>query len=196
MSEWEERWRSGQTGWDRGEAAPPLLELLRKDDLPVGRALVPGCGAGYDVLALAAPDRYTVGLDIAPAAAERFEALRTNAQVPLHRATVIVGDFFAYQPEAPFDLVWDYTFLCAIEPSRRPEWVERMRVLVAPHGELVTLLYPTSDAPPSGPPFLLDVNEVRSLLEPVFAATHLAPSRVSHPQRAGREWLARWRHRT
>ncbi|KAG7027674.1 putative thiol methyltransferase 2 [Cucurbita argyrosperma subsp. argyrosperma] len=33
-------------------------------DLPNGRALVPGCGSGYDVVQMASSERYVIGLDI------------------------------------------------------------------------------------------------------------------------------------
>ena len=41
---WEQSWREGRTGWDAGEAAPPLVDLIASGALPKGRALVPGAG--------------------------------------------------------------------------------------------------------------------------------------------------------
>jgi methyl halide transferase len=192
---WESRWRAGDTGWDRGSAAPPLLALILQDNLPFGRALVPGCGAGYDAMALARRERFVVGLDLAPTAAVRFEEERQRAGVPRDRVEIVVGDFFEYRPEAPFDLIWDYTFLCAIDPSLRSRWAEKMDELLAPHGELITLLYPTSDAPAQGPPFLIEPEAIRTLLAPRWVATQLAKVKHSHPERRDREWLGRWRKR-
>ena len=80
---------------------------------------MPGCGAGYDVHCLAGAVDEVVGLDVAPTAAERFHAVRAEAGVPAERARIEVGDFFAFAPDAPFDVIWDYTFLCALEPSQR-----------------------------------------------------------------------------
>ncbi|MCZ7685418.1 MAG: TPMT family class I SAM-dependent methyltransferase [Sandaracinaceae bacterium] len=50
---WEDAWREGRTGWDAGGSPPALIELGARGVLPAGRALVPGCGAGWDVLTLA-----------------------------------------------------------------------------------------------------------------------------------------------
>lgn len=192
---WEDAWREGRTGWDAGGSPPALIELVESGTLPTGRALVPGAGAGYDVLTLASAERAVVGLDLAPTAVERFTALREERGVSETRARVEVADFFAYEPDAPFDLMWDYTFLCAIDPSERRAWADRVDALLAPGGELVTLIFPATEKPPrgEGPPFALPPREVRALLEPRFTPFVFEPVSRSHPGREGMEWIARWR---
>ena len=54
-------------------------------------------------------------------------------------------DFFTHAPEAPYDLVYDCTFLCAIDPTRRQEWAAQMNKLVRPGGEIVSLVFPLGD---------------------------------------------------
>ena len=44
-----------------GASSPALLKLLDANEIPNGRALVPGCGRGYDVVALASKDRKAIG---------------------------------------------------------------------------------------------------------------------------------------
>lgn len=63
-------------------------------------------------------------------------------------------DFFRWAPARPFDLIWDYTFLCALPPSLWPRWAKSMRRLVAPRGVLATLLFPVGDYK-GGPPYAL-----------------------------------------
>lgn len=193
---WEKAWKEGRTPWDAGASPPILEELVRADELPRGRALVPGAGSGYDVLTLATPERRAIGLELSTVAIERFEALRQDAGVPAEHATVVQEDFFEWTPEEPFDLVWDYTFLCAIEPARRREWAERIEALLVPAGELVTLIFPVRQGDPeAGPPYPMSPGLVRDLLEPRFEAVQLAPVETSHPARLGKEWLGRWRRR-
>lgn len=67
---WEKSWRQGVTPWDLGQPTPILLHLLQTASLPKGRVLLPGCGSGHDVIAIASPDRYVVGLDISESAIE------------------------------------------------------------------------------------------------------------------------------
>ena len=51
--EWEERYLSGRTAWDRGGVSPALRHWLASGALRAGRVLVPGCGRGHEVAALA-----------------------------------------------------------------------------------------------------------------------------------------------
>ena len=192
---WEEAWREGRTGWDAGESPPVLRELVAEGSLPSGLALVNGAGAGYDILTLAGPTRRVIGLDLATTAAERFRALRAERDISAQHAELTVDDFFTHEPIAPFDLIWDYTFLCAIEPAQREAWAERVDDLLAPGGELVTLIFPVDPGrdPDEGPPYPLTPDGVRELLAGRFEPTHLAPVDRSHPGREGKEWLGRWR---
>lgn len=193
---WEIAWKEGRTPWDAGASPPVLVELVESGALPDGTALVPGAGSGYDVLTLAAPGRRVVGLDLSDVAIGRFERLRAEAGVPAQRAQMVRSDFFEYEPAGPLDLIWDYTFLCALEPSRRTEWARRMDELLAPDGELVTLVFPVREGDPDeGPPYPMSPDLVRSLLEPTFEAAVLEPVLRSHPSREGKEWLGRWRRR-
>ena len=86
--DWESSWQLGNTPWDAGGPAAQLEALIRADDLPAGRALVPGCGSGYDVLALAGAGRSTLGLEIAPSAIARFRDLRSESGQSVEQADV------------------------------------------------------------------------------------------------------------
>ena len=69
-------WNDGINPGEKFDVLVPLPELqkmVREGAIPNGRALVPGCGRGYDVTLLASPDRVAVGLDIS-AKARRYPA--------------------------------------------------------------------------------------------------------------------------
>ena len=75
MTDWESRYQVGDMPWEKGQASPPLLELLERPvDWGAGPVLVPGCGFGHDVRALGVLGIPVVGLDLAPTAvaATRF----------------------------------------------------------------------------------------------------------------------------
>ena len=131
---------------------------------------MPGCGSGYDVAALAKTSFAPIvtGLDIAPEAIERARSLGLADTVPgtststststIPGTTLICGDFFTH-PLDPFDLVFDYTFFCALPPAMRGRWGERTAALVKPGGRLLTLAFPLApdetalDPAAKGPPF-------------------------------------------
>ncbi len=192
---WEDHWREGNTPWDAA-ASPPILHKLVATGLRGRRALVPGCGAGYDVFTLASAGFEVVGLDVAPSAAPRFAKLRARAGLRQDQARLVTEDFFEFSPPEPFDLIWDYTFLCALDPERRPDWKDKQLSLLHRGGELCTLLFPVDPAAPRnvGPPYPLDPESVRHLLAPELVPITLERVRRSHPGRTGKEWLGRWRH--
>lgn len=209
---WEQAWQEERTGWDAGAPAPALLEYLEQEayaDKPEpGRdhALVPGCGSGYDVFALAQYGYEATGIDLAPTAVKRFETLREQRGLGEARARIALRDFFEFSRDdahqSAYDLIWDYTFLCAIQPSQRADWAEAMARLVRPGGVLLTLLFPirdfddpspTLDTDP-GPPFRLHLEHARRILTPdAFSLEGVHTPQASHPGREGMEQLAIWR---
>jgi hypothetical protein len=144
---WQALWEEAYTPWDRGQPSPALIELLeeRKDlvgeswtvDSALGkrrkRALVPGCGRGYDVLILSAFGYDAHGLDVSEAAmkaAAEYEKLKSGddmykAQDPGGKGEVhwITADFFNddflndVSGDKTFDLLFDYTVRIHANPS-------------------------------------------------------------------------------
>ncbi|TVY49583.1 putative thiol methyltransferase [Lachnellula occidentalis] len=176
---WDELWREDFHPWDNGTPNPAFIEVLTEhrnlfEDPPEGRkrkALVPGCGRGYDVLLLAAHGYDAYGLEISAKALENAKRVegeksgediyKTKEGVERGKVTWLAGDFFKgdFQKDVEgetFDLIYDYTFLSALPPSMRPAWSKRMTELLAPKGRLVCLEWPT-DKPSSegGPPWSL-----------------------------------------
>ncbi|KAF2604291.1 hypothetical protein F2Q70_00024566 [Brassica cretica] len=137
---WEKCWEDGVTPWDQGRATPLILHLLDSSSLPLGRTLVPGCGGGHDVVAMANPERFVVGLDISEKALKK--ASETYGSAPNAKYFAFMKeDFFTWRPDELFDLIFDYVFFCAIEPEMRPAWAKSMYEVLKPEGELITLMY-------------------------------------------------------
>ncbi|XP_074281299.1 putative thiol methyltransferase 2 isoform X5 [Silene latifolia] len=110
LSGWEKCWEIGLTTWDLREPTPIVEHLVRNDLLPKGRALVPGCGSGYDVVTLASPDRYVIGLDLSKSAVKRAgELAATSSNGTCF--SFVQADFFTWNPTELFDLIFDYTLM-------------------------------------------------------------------------------------
>jgi len=215
---WELSWQKGVTPWDAGVPAPSLVRLVADNALPLGRALVPGVGGGYDAIALTRRGRSVVGLDLSPTACAAATKRRDEAGVSPEECVFVEGDFFTAELGL-FQLIFDYTFLCALPPDLRTRWAARMRELLAPEGLLVTLIFPVSDHA-GGPPYAvspqlyeqvymlahslactpctpceLTRTRLQILGDAGFEAVSLAPvpDELSHAARRGKEWLGRWR---
>lgn len=205
QTHWEAQWRDGikpSSRWDIGQASPQLQQLLRSGDLAVKgkRAVVPGCGRGYDVAAFAQAGADATGLDISTTAIRDAEAYlheTLDADCAQH-ARIMLGDFLKDTPSTSYDVGYDYTFGCAMHPDMRSAWAAGWARHLAKGGELVTLVFPVDPTRDrmQGPPYPVTPELYTELLTAVgFENVHLepVPHELSHPARAGREWLGRWR---
>uniref|UniRef100_A0A1J3ERK7 Putative thiol methyltransferase 2 n=1 Tax=Noccaea caerulescens TaxID=107243 RepID=A0A1J3ERK7_NOCCA len=189
---WEKSWEVGATPWDLGKPTPIIAHLVKTGTLPNGRALVPGCGTGYDVVEMASPDRYVVGLDLSKTAIDQSTKLFASLPNAKH-FSFLAEDFFTWEPAEKFDLIFDYTFFCAIEPSMRPLWAEQMDKLLNPGGELLTLMFPLNELS-GNPPYKADVADYEKFLIPLgFEATSIVDNELAIPSRKGNEKVGRWK---
>ncbi|KAJ3708233.1 hypothetical protein LUZ61_011938 [Rhynchospora tenuis] len=188
---WEKSWGEGITPWDLGQPTPVVVHLVQTQSVPKGRVLVPGCGTGYDAVALAGPERYVVGLDISGTAIKKAKEL--SASSPNREYfSFLTEDFFNWNPSELFDLIFDYTFFCALEPVLRSAWAKKISEILKPEGELITLIYVITDQK-EGPPFNNNVSDYEEVLFPLgFKQIYIEDNELAVKPRKGREKLVRW----
>lgn len=182
MTEWEERYRTGDTPWDRGAASPGLVDFLAVEPVR-GTVLVPGCGLGFDVRALATTADRVVGLDIAQSAvrgARKFESIGGEEYVQ--------GDLFTLPQRLTgiFDWVFEHTCFCAIDPGRRPDYVSSVAQALKPDGRLLAVFYLDPEAG-EGPPFPTTPAELDALFGGSFVPLQIWRPAHTYPGREGRE---------
>jgi SAM-dependent methyltransferase len=187
---WEERYRTGDTPWDRGGPSPGLVDYLALHELD-GRVLVPGCGFGYDVRALATKRNYVLGIDVAPSAirgARRF--LRKACE------EYRLADLFALPREftEAFDWVWEHTCFCAIDPSRRSDYVRATASALKPGGHFLGVFYLDPDHG-DGPPYPVTIGELDALFGGVFDYLEGWVPASTYPGREGCELIRLLRKR-
>jgi thiopurine S-methyltransferase len=111
-----------------------------------------------------------------------------------HAARVRHGDFFAPIAEAPFAVVYERAFLCALPRRMWGDWARRSAELVKPGGVLAGYFF--FGAEERGPPFPLgSQDDLARLLEPAFERVEDAPVEDSIPVFAGKERWQVWRRR-
>ncbi|KAI8983062.1 S-adenosyl-L-methionine-dependent methyltransferase [Pilobolus umbonatus] len=159
--DWEGLWQNEQIMWDAGQSSPALVSLLQDKEADAfipksGYGLVPACGSGYDVFALATKDRHVTGLDVSKTCIDKVNKKHPNS--PRNNYNFICADFFQFQSkEGGYDFAYDYTFLCALPPHLRTNWANRYHQIIKKGGILITLMFPL-DAHKGGPPYALSVD--------------------------------------
>jgi SAM-dependent methyltransferase len=183
---WQQRWEKGETGWDIGYPSPPLVEFMETVEDKEARILIPGSGNAYEAEALIRMGfENTFVVDLAPAALESLK--RRFPEYPEDR--MILGDFF--ELEGPFDIILEQTFFCALDPSQRQAYADKMFDLLRPGGILAGVLF---DAPlfTEHPPFGGSKAEYLKYFQG-FEIEKFETARNSIKPRAGRELFIRLR---
>jgi len=217
-NEWDLAWKTDSSSqWDIGKPAPILEYLLKlsvinssttesesalspskfTQCLPNGRALIPACGVGHDVFALASEQRSVLGIEISGHAVSQAQKKRETLVESGDKRTIAFqqGDFFAFQDSVGFDIIYDPHFLCCLLPSKRKDWVKQMKSLLKKDtGWLITLIYPVKKEKSEDPPFIMSASLMKDLLIPEgFEIIYLSAVEVSIPSRKGQEWIGIWK---
>ena len=183
--DWNQRYVEGDTPWDKGAAHPALGAALARGVFS-GRILVPGCGTGHDVRALASLGLEVTGLDIAPLALEKA---RTHAAVGGEKYSL--GDLFDLPGEfaKAFDGVFEHTCFCAIDPQRRADYADAVAAVLKPGGRLLSVFFLDPDNDGEGPPFGCTAEETDRLFASRFRLLEEDAKPPTFPEREGRELL-------
>jgi SAM-dependent methyltransferase len=184
---WDARYRESFVPWDAGRTPAALARFLHGERTPL-RVLIPGCGSAYEALDFVAHGHDVLAVDFSAPALDRARAVLGERAHVLRQA-----DFFADDLGAPFDLVYERAFLCALPRTLWARWAARVAELVRPGGRLAGFFY--FDDGERGPPFGLGSGEADALLAGAFDCITDAPVADSLPVFAGRERWQVWRRR-
>lgn len=177
QGDWEQRYRTGRTAWDRGGVSPALLHWIGAGEMPRGRVLVPGCGHGHEVAELIRHGCQVTAVDIAAQPVMRLIGQLNELQ--LH-ANVIQADLLHWQPAEPFDAIYEQTCLCALDPADWADYERRVADWLLPGGRLFALFLQTGRA--GGPPFDCALTDMRTLFDPArWQWPDTPPLDVPHP---------------
>ncbi len=143
---WNNRYEQQQTGWDIGYCSTPLQQYSLSLEQKHIAILIPGCGNAYEAEYLLQQGFTNITLlDISPVLTA---ALKQKFGEQPH-VKIITGDFFVH--EGQYDLILEQTFFCALDPSQRDAYVQKMHTLLKPGGILAGLLFNRHFE--GGPPF-------------------------------------------
>jgi methyl halide transferase len=156
---WEERYSNQETGWDVGKITTPLKEYIDQIEDKSLKILIPGAGNSYELEYLINNGFENVYvLDFAQSPLDNIKKRIPNCNTN----QLIKSDFFEHIGN--YDLIIEQTFFCALEPSLRKDYVQKMKSLLTPKSKIVGLLFqfPLTEV---GPPFGGSKEEYISLFE-------------------------------
>lgn len=185
---WDQKYLNDEASWDINSANPVFVSLLSdQEKFPPGKILIMGCGKAYDVLAAARHGFNAVGIDFSAQAINIATHLAAKEKFDV---TFLQQDFFLLDKKFndSFDYVYDYTTLCAIDPSRKEEYARKVSHLLKKDGKFIAILFPVEKRE-TGPPFGLDVVEVYQIFSKYLRLKFYYRSLKSIKPREGREAL-------
>ncbi len=178
---WNDRYISGDIGWDVGEITAPIKTYIDQLTDKSIKILIPGAGNAYEAEHLWNTGfQNTYVLDWSEQALGNFHSRMRD--FPTEQ--LIHSDFFTMS--GAYELILEQTFFCALDPESRAAYVEKMYDLLTAGGLLVGVLF---DAPmySERPPYGGSMAEYRSLFASRFQILTLAKCYNSIPPRAGNE---------
>lgn len=178
---WNDRWKKEETRWDIGYPSPAItnfMDSLSDKNLAI---LIPGCGNAYEAEYLVGQGFTNITLiDIAPKAVEKLRQKFID-----HPAVrILCEDFFHHQ--GTYDVIIEQTFFCAIPPSRRIDYAQKMKQLLSANGILIGLLFNREFGNPT-PPFGGDAAAYKEIFSPYLDIHKMEPCYNSIPPREGTE---------
>jgi SAM-dependent methyltransferase len=188
QTDWQAAYESRETPWEKGVPHPTLVDFLEKTGALAGEICVPGCGSGNDVRALSTSKNHVVGIDLAPFAIEK-----AGSRPRAGNEEYLLADLFALPPDlaGKFDVVFEHTCFCAINPALRNDYVRAIVRLLKPDGQFIAIFFLDPDLAEGeeGPPFPVSVEELDRTFSPYFALECEWVPQRTHPGREGRELM-------
>ena len=178
---WSEKYQKNLTGWDAGSITTPLktyIDQLKDKNLAI---LIPGCGFGHEAAYLHDNgfNNVTV-IDLAP---EPIAHLRGRCQ-NWAEDKLIVGNFFDL--EGQYDIIFEQTFFCALNPDMRPAYASKTVDLLRDEGKLVGVLFNIL-IPGPNPPYGGSADEYKIYFDELFEFVVYAACYNSIKPREGTE---------
>jgi len=178
---WTENYLAGTTGWDIGYVSTPIKEYVDQLTDKNSDILIPGGGNSYE-----AEYMHKQGFkNVSVVDFSQIPLQNLAKRVPTFPKENLLNQNF-FDLKGQFDLIIEQTFLSALNPKLRDNYVVKMHDLLKPGGKLVGLLFniPLND---DRPPFGGSKEAYEGLYETKFKIEVMETAYNSIPPRAGNE---------
>ncbi len=177
---WDNRYINLDIGWDVSFVSTPLknyIDSLKNKGIHV---LIPGCGNAYEAEYLLNKGFKNITLlDVSKHLVEKLKKKFENTSI-----RILEQNFFDHI--GTYDLILEQTFFCAIHPSLRNKYAQKMYELLSPQGVLAGVLFNTNFEKP-GPPFGGNKEEYEQIFLNYFTFKHFEQCKNSIEPRKNKE---------
>ena len=176
---WDNHYSSNHTPWQIETPQQALTQYIESISSSK-KILVPGCGTCPELKYLSETRHDITGLDISALAVQK-------AGEEIKEANLLVGDFFEHPFENnSFDIIYERTFFCALHPTQRHHYAQRMKDLLKPGGKLVGYFFIHQKE--TGPPFGITEQDFIEIIKPYFTIEEKVLARDSIEFFQGKEY--------
>ena len=183
---WEKAYQSKDVGWDLGMPTPVFKKWIKKYKNKLSVCIL-GAGNGWDAIHIAKQGHLVTAVDFAKSAISNIENSAKKHKISLithHMNIFNLSNLYSNH----FDVVLEYTCFCAIHPSDRRKYLEVVKHILKPKGELVGLLFPLDkNSDEEGPPFAVELQSTIILISKYLNFVKQEYSPLSIKSRLGRE---------
>lgn len=181
---WSSRYQEQSAPWELNSPSPILLKALPGLKLPKSRVLILGCGTGEDAAEFARQGHLVTAVDFTQESLDLGKKKFPNLSIQWIQADALRLNESWLQA---FDLIFEHTFYCAIHPRQRNELVDLWSKYLVPGGLFFGVFFTMEKR--MGPPFGGSEWEIRRRLKDRYQILHWQRSRLSVPDRMGKELL-------
>ena len=183
---WNNRYLNGNTKWDIGGATPIVTDYLKNNKNRIGKVCVLGCGNGHDAMEFSRYNNDVYAVDFSEEAIKNLENIsKQNSQ----KLNLVKDDIFNLDNQYLdyFDMIFEYTCFCAIDPDRRTEYFDLTYKILNKNGLFFGIFIPLDKDTDDGPPFRVSIDEIKESIEGKFIIVENFFSELSIEKRKNRE---------
>lgn len=181
---WSDLYATQQSGWDLEAPSHVLASRMPQLKLQKSRVLVPCCGSGNDAAWFAEQGHLVTAVDFSIEAIERGRKKYGH----LSNLKFLKANIFDLPIEMThsFDLIFEHTCYCAIDPRKRKDLVQLWRRLLVDNGHVMGVFFAMDKS--FGPPYGGSEWEMRQRLQKgQFRLLYWNRLRDSKTERMGKE---------
>ena len=156
---WNNKYLQQQDKWDLNNPTPQFINWSNQNKNKL-KILIPGCGKGHDAIYLSTKGHDVTCIDFSSVALQYLKEKSKN--IPNIKLNIIEDDFFNLKDDYnnSFDIILEYTFFCAINPSLRSNYFKICNKLLKDKGRLVGIFFPIRKSNiDSSPPYVVNYKD-------------------------------------